>query len=149
VARSEAYLHAKFYLDPSNRLGTIHQRYRQDRTDRQTTVRCIGRTVLQTVAQKSKLISIFGRPFVKRFALCYWTVVLSCLSVCLSVLSVTLVHCGQTIGWIKMKHGKHVGLSSGHTVLDEDPAPLPKKGQSPLPNFRPMSIVTKRLDGSR
>ena len=36
VASAEAYLHAKFHLDPSNRLATIHQRYRQDRqTDRQ------------------------------------------------------------------------------------------------------------------
>ena len=26
------YLHAKFHLDPSNRLATIHQRHRQDRT---------------------------------------------------------------------------------------------------------------------
>jgi len=52
VARAEAYLHAKFHLDPSNRLATIHQRYRQDRqTDRQWSD-CIGRTVLQTVAQK-------------------------------------------------------------------------------------------------
>ena len=33
---AEAYLHAKFHLDPSSRLDTIHQRYRQDRTDRQT-----------------------------------------------------------------------------------------------------------------
>jgi len=48
--------------------------------------------------------SIFGRPFVKRFALCYRTVVLS-----LSVLSMTLVHCGQTVGWIKMKLGKQGG----------------------------------------
>jgi len=40
VARAEAYLRAKFHLDPSNRLATIHQRYRQDRTgqDRQTTI---------------------------------------------------------------------------------------------------------------
>jgi len=30
------YLHAKFHLDPSNRLATIHQRYRQTG---QTTVR--------------------------------------------------------------------------------------------------------------
>jgi len=31
--QAEAYMHAKFYLDPSNRLVTIHQRYRQtDRT---------------------------------------------------------------------------------------------------------------------
>ena len=29
-----AYLHAKFHLDPSNRLATVHQRYRQARTDR-------------------------------------------------------------------------------------------------------------------
>jgi len=29
VARAEAYLHAKFHLDPSNRLDTIHQRHRQ------------------------------------------------------------------------------------------------------------------------
>jgi len=37
--QAEAYLHAKFYLDPPNRLAIIHQRYRQDRqTDRQTTV---------------------------------------------------------------------------------------------------------------
>jgi len=31
---AEAYLHAKFHLDPSNRLATIHQRHRQDRQDR-------------------------------------------------------------------------------------------------------------------
>ena len=39
----------------------------------------------------------FARPFVKRFALCYRTVVLS---LCLSCpfLSVTLVYCGQTVG---------------------------------------------------
>jgi len=55
MARAEAYLHAKFHLDPSNRLATIHRRYRQtDRTDRQDRQRTdsIGRTVLQTVAQK-------------------------------------------------------------------------------------------------
>ena len=31
VARVKAYLHAKFHLDPSSRLATIHQRYTQDR----------------------------------------------------------------------------------------------------------------------
>jgi len=52
VARAEAYLHAKFHLDPFNRLATVHER-QTDRTgqDRQRTDR-IGRTVLQTVAQK-------------------------------------------------------------------------------------------------
>jgi len=56
-----------------------------------------------------------------------------CLSVCLpvlSILSVTLVYCGQTVGWIKMKLGMEVGLGLGHIVLDGDLAPLPK-GHSP------------------
>ena len=52
---AEAYLHAKFHLGPSNCLATVHERYRQrngtDRTDRQRSD-SIGRTVLQTVAQK-------------------------------------------------------------------------------------------------
>ena len=34
-------------------------------------------------------------------------------------------------------------------MLDGDPAPLPKKGAEPLPSFRPMTIVAKRLDGLR
>jgi len=33
VAKAEAYLRAKFHLDPSDRLATVHERYRQDRTD--------------------------------------------------------------------------------------------------------------------
>jgi len=43
--------------------------------------------------------------------------------------SVTLVYCGQTVGWIKIKLGKQVGLGPGHIVLDGDPAP-PSKGYS-------------------
>jgi len=38
LARAEAYLHVKFHVDPSNRLATIHQRYRQDKQAGQTTV---------------------------------------------------------------------------------------------------------------
>ena len=49
MARAEAYLHAKFHLDPYNCLATIQQRHRQ--TDRQRSD-SIGRTVLQTVAKK-------------------------------------------------------------------------------------------------
>ena len=48
-------------------------------------------------------------PFVKRYQ------PLSCLSI-LSVLSVTLVYCGQTVGWIEMKLGTEVGLGAGHSV---------------------------------
>jgi len=71
--------------------------------------------------------TVFGRSFVKRFALCYQTVV------CLSVLSVTLVYCGQMVGWIQMKLGMQVGLGPGHIVVDWDPAelPSPKRGRSP------------------
>jgi len=54
VAGAEAYPHAKFHLDLSNRLATIHKHRRQDRQRSDS----IGRTVLQTVAQKvSKLYS--------------------------------------------------------------------------------------------
>jgi len=74
-------------------------------------------------------ISRFGRSFVKRFAPCYRTVVLS---VCLFV---TLVHCGQMVGWIKVKLGKKVGLGTGHIVLDGYLAP-PKGAQQP-PIFGP------------
>jgi len=55
------------------------------------------------------------------------------------------VRCGQTDGSIKMPLGMQVGLGTGDFVLDGDAAP-PKGGTAP--NFRPMSIVTKRLDAS-
>jgi len=60
--------------------------------------------------------------------------VLSCLSVCLAV---TLVYCGQTAGWIKMKPGVEIGLGPGHIVLNGDPSPLPKGGTA-APHFRLM-----------
>ena len=53
---------------------------------------------------------------------------------CLSVLSVTLVYCGQTVGRIKMKLSMQVGLDPGHIVLGGDLAPPPLKGHSP-PQF--------------
>jgi len=55
--------------------------------------------------------------------------------------------CGQTAGWIKMPLGTKVGLGPGNVVFHVDPAP-PRLGAEPL-NFRPMSVVAKRLDGSR
>ena len=42
-----------------------------------------------------------------------------------------------------------VGVSPGDFVLDGNPLTLSKKAAEPLSNFRPMSIVAKRLDGSR
>jgi len=75
-------------------------------------------------------LTVFGRPFVKRFALCYRSVVLSCLSA-----SATFVHCGQRVGRIKMKLGMQVGLCPGH-IGRWGPAPPPLKGHSP-PIFGP------------
>jgi len=51
-------------------------------------------------------------------------------------------------GWIKMPLGTEKGFGPGDILLDGDPAPPPpKKIQGTAPNFRPMSIVAKRLDG--
>ena len=89
------------------------------------------------------------------------------------------VCCGQTAGWIKMALDREVDLGPGDIVLDGNQAPpkgnspppamfglcllwpdssrshcvrrgssSPKKGHN-TPTFRPMSVVTKRLDGSR
>jgi len=58
------------------------------------------------------------------------------------------LYCGQTAGCIKMPLGVEVGISPGDFVLDGDPATYPKRGGAP-PNFRPTSIVAKRLHGSR
>ena len=78
------------------------------------------------------------------------------------VLSVTLVCCDQTVGWITMPLVSEVDLSPGHIVFD-GPSPSRKGAQQPSPTFavygrrhvslrpykpRPMSIVAKWLDGS-
>jgi len=82
-----------------------------------------GYTPMQST---SKCNQFFVRPFVKRFALCYQTVV---------YLSAMFVHCGQTVGRIKIKLGMKVGLGPGHTVLDGDPVPLPQRGTAPPSQF--------------
>jgi len=60
-------------------------------------------------------------------------------------------YCGQTAGCIKMPLGINVGHSPGDFVLDGDPVfPPQQRGGAPCPaNFRPISIVPKRLDASR
>jgi len=50
---------------------------------------------------------------------------------CLSVLSRTLVYCGQTVAWIRMPPGMEVSLNPGHIVLDGEPAPPQKGAQQP------------------
>ena len=69
--------------------------------------------------------------------------------VVLSYLSVTLVYCGQTVGWIRMKLGTEVGLGSGHIVLDGDELPPIPLKRGTAPNFLPMSVVAQWLDRLR
>ena len=55
--------------------------------------------------------------------------------------------CGQMVAWIKMPLGMALGLGPGDFVLHGDPAPPPQTWPEHPPNFRPMFIVAKRLDG--
>ena len=95
------------------------------------------------------IATVLGRPFVKRPL----SVLLSVLSVC-PVCDVGVLwpngwmdH-GQMAGWIKMSLGTGVDLGPGDFVLDGTQPPQ-KRGQSPLPNFLPISVVAKRLDALR
>ena len=75
---------------------------------------------------------------------CYRSVV--CLTSCLSVCYVGVL-CPNS--WMDQNETWHGDRSRPHhIVFDGDPAPpLPKKGTAP--NFRPISVVAKRLVGSR
>jgi len=129
-------------FDHSARTSQTGQTAHTDRTDRQRTDR-IGRTVL-------------GRPFVKRFALCYGTVVcpvLSCLSVCLSVgpvCDVRALHCGPNC-WRDQDETWRAGSPRPwpHCVRWRPISPSPKGAGVEPPNFRPISVVTKWFHGSR
>jgi len=154
-------VHAKFHLDPSNRLATVHERHRQTGQTGQRPD-SIGRTVLQTVAQKRGSTSViitlensffFGRPFVNGSPYAIGPLsdypVLFC-AVC-PVLFVTLVYCDKTVGWIKMPLGMEVDFGSRprprrHCVRWGPSSP--QKGHSP-PLFGPCLLWPnpKRLNG--
>jgi len=51
-------------------------------------------------------------------------------------LSVTMVYCGQAVGWIKMPLGTEVGLCPRDIMLDEDPA-LSMESGTTAPLFGP------------
>jgi len=78
---------------------------------------------------------VFGRQFVKRFALCYQTVV--CLSVCL-VLSVCDVGVLWQNGWTDQDETRHAGMPRPwpHCVRWGPSSPSPKGHSSP-PIFVP------------
>jgi len=84
--------------------------------------KCMRMLVVYLIFVKLNFIQafVFGRPFVNRFALCYQTVVCP------------VIYYGQTVGRIKMKLGKQVGLGPDQIVLDRDLVPLPKWAQPPI-----------------
>jgi len=49
------------------------------------------------------------------------------LDVCPVCLSVTLVYCGQTVGWTSMPLGTQVGLGPSDIVLDGNSAPATER----------------------
>jgi len=84
--QGQAYLHAKFHLDPSNRLATIHQRYSQTgQTDR------TGQTDKGPIAQ--------GEPFYARRPT-VWT----------ETWEPTTYQRPMTIFWSHAHHQRHVTI---------------------------------------
>jgi len=65
-------LHAKFRLDPSNRLTTIHQRHRQDMTDNERSDD-IGRIVYKRSPKNRSyyMVALWNRADHYMFALCF------------------------------------------------------------------------------
>jgi len=57
------------------------------------------------------------------------------------------VCCGQTAAWIKMPLSTELGLGLRDIVFNVDPVNLQKRAHPAPPNFWPMSIVAKWLDG--
>ena len=91
--------------------------------------------------------AIFGRPFVKRFALCCRSVV--CLS-CLSVSPLCDVGVLWPNGWTDQDETWHAGrLRPWSHSVRWGPSSPPLKGDRALPSFRPISVLAKWLDGLR
>ena len=90
---------------------------------------------------RGSFIAVFGRPLQLMVPLCYRIILLSVVS----VLSGTLVYCGQTVGWmVRVPVGMEVGLGPGDIVLDGNPAISPRKRAQQPHTFWAMSIVAKR-----
>jgi len=84
------------------------------------------------------MLQYFGRPFVKRFALCYRTV----------VLSVCDVRALWPNGWTDQDETWHAGRPRPwpHCIRWGPSSPTPKGAQSRA-NFRPISLAAKWLHG--
>jgi len=87
---------------------------------------------------------LFGRPFRKRFALCMLSDrCLSCLSVC-PVCDVVVL---WPNGWMDQDETWHGGRTRPRPQCVRWESSSPQRGTAP--NFRPMSVEAKRLDGLR
>ena len=89
----------------------------------------------------SSFAVFLGRPFVKRFALCYQTVVYPVCPVCdVGVL--------WPNGWMDQDETWHAGRPRPwpHCFRWGPSSPSPKGAQPPS-NFQPISVVAKWLDG--
>jgi len=85
-------------------------------------------------------LTVFGRPFVKRFVLCYRAVVCPVLSVC-PVCNVCVL---RPNGWIDQDKTWHRDRPRPRPYCVRwNPAPPRKGAQQPPPTFQPMSIVAK------
>jgi len=85
-------------------------------------------------------VRIFGRSFVKRFAICYQT------EFCLSVVPVCNVGVFWPNGWMDQDETWYGERSRPWPQsVRWGPSYLSPKGAQRPPNFRPMSVVAKRL----
>ena len=80
----------------------------------------------------SKAPNVFGRPFVKRFAVCYRSVVLSVLSACLSVCNVRAL---WPNGWTDQDETWHAGRPRPWPHCVRWGPSSPPKGAQPHPQF--------------
>jgi len=99
------------------------------------------------IGQLSDIIAliVFGRPFVKRFALFYRTVVLSVLSPTCPVLSVCNVGVLWPNCWADQDETWHVGRPRPYCVISPPSSSLKRHS----PQFSAHVCVAKRLDGLR
>jgi len=87
----------------NNSIHTIQFRTRQTESRQKEYKKCTRAGLVYSSTLFWATVCKTARPFVKPFALCYRTIVCP-------VLSVTLVYCGQTVGWIKIKLGVQVEM---------------------------------------
>jgi len=97
--------------------------------------------------RSAKTNDFIGQPFEKRFALCYRTVVRPVLSC--PIMSVCNVRALRPNGWTNQDETWHAGRPRlwPHCIR-RGPSSHPLKGAQP-PNFRPISVASKWLHGSR